>query len=167
MKTDYPIFDIPVYRCNLDEHSIEVENTIEDKLNLMRPPLSDRERWKREIRLRYDDAQWMRWHYTQTVGWLQLRVSGMDVQATEFWATAKRITSTIRHKTFIWNSYKAISVIVLPNMNDADIYSEIDKELLTLAKSKKYRKRYIDLTNFHNVGPFIRWQDLLNPNTIE
>jgi hypothetical protein len=162
MKTDFPIFDIPVYRCTLEEHTIEAEKTIDDKLDVMNPPLSDRERWKREFMLRYDDSQWMRWHYNQTVGWLQLCVSGSDVIATEYWVTAKRITSYLRHKTFIWNDYKAINVIVFPTMSDADIFSEVDKELLSLAKTKKYRNRFIDLTNFHNVGPFIRWRDLLN-----
>ena len=162
MRTDYPIFDIPVYRCTLDLHINEADRIIDAKLDMMHLPLTDRERWKRDIKLRYDDSQWMRWHYTQTVGWLQLCVSGMDIIATEYWVSAKHITPNLQHKTFIWTTYKAISVNVCPHMSDANIYDEVDKELLSLAKTRKYRKRYIDLTNFHNVGPYIRWVDMFS-----
>ena len=166
MRTDFPILDIPVYRCTQEEHAAEVDKIIDSKIDAMRPPLADRARWKRDIVLRYDDAQWMRWQYNQTIGWLQLYVSGMDILATEYWVSAKHITPHLKHKTFAWNCYKAISVVVLPNMSDADIYSEVDMELVSLGNTKKYRKRHIDLTTFHNIGPFIRWQDLLCPNRI-
>jgi len=163
MITNLPFFDIPVYRCTLDEHSKEVENIIENKLDMINPSRSDRDQRRKECELRYNDAQWMCWHYNQTVGWLQLYVSGMDILATEYWVSAKRITSTPRNKTIVWNRYDAISVSVLPYMSDNDIYLEVNKEFLALSKTKKYKKRYIDLTGFHNIGPFIRWWDLVNP----
>ena len=163
MNTDIPIFDIPIYRCTPEEHSLEVEATLNKQLDNMPIQPSERERWKQELRLRHDDKYWMRWRYNHTIGWLQLYTFGADIHACEYWVTAKHITPCPSHKTFAWNKDKAITVVVFPNMSDAEIYSEVDKELLSLAKSKQYRKRYIDLTNFHNIGPYVRWKELLNP----
>jgi hypothetical protein len=157
-----PIFQIPIYRCSPQEHQKEVEEKLQWHLDNMRV-VGDaaRKAWRKKLELRYDNAFWARWRYNHIIGWLRLYVRGSDILAELYWIDAERIVKQPKRKTLVWSSYREIHVSVSPDMSNRETYEALEHALVALQEQRLYRSRYIDMTEFRNLGPYVKWKSLI------
>jgi hypothetical protein len=88
---------------------------------------------------------------------------GRNVIKAEYWRIEnKRIPRIQAKKKFSWRPGNAIEVWFSENSTSDEIYSELLDRLKALQKEDHFKKRYVDLSSFREIGPFVNWRALLN-----
>lgn len=153
-------FEIAVYKSKEDVYNSEMERERQEylsKLMASRDEAPDSyafaEKW-------FDEKNWYPWRYNQIIGWLRLYILGTQVRAEYFFIDAKRITRRIKDKKFLWCGKAFELNFDLPN-SSSTIYSGICKALKGLSKKHPFKKGYIDLEAFYQIGPFVNWRTLI------
>lgn len=155
---DSTFFEIPIYRCTIEQHSKEVEldyQKFAEKCHLMED---------KEIKSYYYPNMWHSWHYNDVIGYLNLYIFGNEIRADLWKVNKERIGKGITKKPFK-HFGKVLESKIPKNLNSTEIFEFIKLELTTLNR-KKYKNRHFDLEALNTIGNFVNWKELkekLNP----
>ena len=152
-------FEIPIYRCPIDQHTKEMER---DKLDWLGPlqetknsapeSFSNAERWWESIR-------WYPWRYNEVIGWLRLFVFGSQIRGELWYTKAKRILPKPKKPMFLRG--EVFLTGFHPRQTDTEILSELKAQLVEFQKSKRMKGRFLDLECFLSIAPSVCWRKLL------
>jgi hypothetical protein len=155
------IFDIPIYRCSLEQHKLELEREKEKFVSIATGDSPEMERLRKNLSILYDDTKWYMWKYNEIIGWINLHSVGHLIKG-DIYLTDKSKKITRRGKKTFINSRIAFDIPIYGRDTSEVIFSKVLERLRSLPKTyQSLRKRYIDLTKFENAGRFIDWYSLV------
>ncbi len=164
LKFERYFFDIVVYRCDPDSFYTERERNVQKHLEwiaqLGGPPREEHPDIYKGSEERFVD-RYGTWRYSQAIGWIRLYVLGRQIRGETWFIDAKRIRQDLAKKNFR-HFGKAFELSFFPGEDSsANIYDQICIALEALRQEKLFKRRYLDLEEFHNIGPFIDWRGLI------
>ncbi|HFK5878493.1 TPA: hypothetical protein ACGYSL_002402 [Legionella pneumophila] len=158
MKID--LLDVPVYRIKEDKYYRGLAEYLDecmDKLG-MQSFLESNPEWRAAHHEMYLKAYGGQWEFNEIIGYIKLFVLGGQVRGEYHQVDAKRIVKT-RKKIIELKSLKLVDEIELPSQgSNHEIYTGILDYLN--ACQKHLKNRYIDLSVFQRIGPYIDWKSL-------
>ena len=170
-RTNYFI-EIPIYRVSQEQYGREVETEKEKVLGSIRDTWSGLSSMPVEVSETYQQVKnnfdrehgTHVWRYNQAIGWLRLFTSDhCHLRADYYWVNAERITKDLKKKHFHdCFDVKTFELDILPAMSSNDIYMLLQQQIEELKRQEPFRKYYIDLEMFQNIGPYIDWRALLD-----
>jgi hypothetical protein len=163
------LFEIPVYRTSFDNYVAEMKA---EKAAYMQRAASGydetyasfnsdpklRDDHLKRMEAWFDRYDWYSWYYNDVVGWIRLEGHWDVIKADYHFAREKRIVRRPKRRSFEWCG-KTLEVWLPHEATSAEIYKLVLSELQQLKRERPFRRRYIDLEAFQNVGPFIDWRN--------
>ena len=152
-------FEMPVYRCSFEDYSAEIQALEAEHVqnygifeNIWLTP-----------RL-YNYRKAGAWRFNQIIGYLRLFVDfGNDVIKAEYWRIEqKRIPPIQGKKKFVYPGGNAIEIWFLRNETSEEIYARLCEGLEAVQNEKRFKRRYIDLGPFYEIGPYIDWRSFMD-----
>jgi hypothetical protein len=168
---DKYFFEIPVYRCTPEQYKEELRLILEDIVQNFQfiskdlPEYDYTQNVQRSFEKRYYG-----YDYNEVVGWIRLYIFGTQIRGIHYFETnlenrnvyKKRLTKGIRKKRF-GESEKAFELTIEKGWCGDEIFSKLLQELESLNKTETpFPKRYFDLEQLKNAGPFIDWRKLVD-----
>ena len=159
-------FEIPIYRCDQNQHEKETEKERTDFI-------ANRFQFAPELPQKIDkqlhtDAEkdfnahcWYPWRYNEIVGWIRLYADGTRIVGELWYIRAKTIRRRLVKKEYSYIPMKFIELNVHSSDSSEDIFKKICAELEQLNSKRLLKKRYMDIDIFKTIGPFIDWRQLL------
>ena|ERR1041384_5875200 len=152
------IFEIPVYRCSLEQHVQEWEKEIEKFKQFIRAH-GGHEPSRRLLEF-FERDHWQPWAYNDVIGFLRVTAFGRQVHA-EFWEhKTKRHVRRPARKVFTWTQtpWKTSCDRFTTSV---EVYHALRDKIERFAQEPHMRRRFVDNEAFLQVGPFINWMALL------
>jgi len=152
-------FEIPVYRCSYEEFHAKLEILEQEHI---RNYGSLESYWRTHELYKYRTSG--PWRFNQIIAYLRLFVDfGRDVFKAEVWRIEQvRIPEFQGKKKYMIRPGNAIEVWVSRKESSKEIYAKLLSDLEALQKEKRYKNRYIDLSAFREIGPFLDWRSFLD-----
>ena len=151
-------FEIPVYRCKIEKHTMEMkkrESEFDNHEIKETAPIS-----YQNLKNHFHKTIWYPWRYNEVIGWVCLYILGNQIRADYYFITAKRIGKGIRKKRFQYFG-KAFEHSLSRNLSSKEIFQEIINQLENLTKNEfPFKGRYIDISTFKTMGEFVDWKSL-------
>jgi hypothetical protein len=155
------IFEIAVYRKKPDALSSDLDNVYVNSIRQISPH-ADLTNFRERPAYRYFcEKQGAPYPYNQVVAWIVLWARNDSILGEFYAVEGKRLTHACKKLPFQWKG-KAFDVYVLDGDTSLTIYEKVRDEILLLSKSGTFRKRFIDLTAFDNLAPYIDWRRILD-----
>ena len=161
------IFDIPVYRTTNEKFDTEIDMLVAKRIEWIvshdpQRRLLSRERQNRQPHTVIAESGGP-WQFNQVVGWLRLYVDPSHVCGELWWVDAKRINRIMRKRRFyLTTASNVLATYFTPEYDSESIYQKTLVDIERLTSERPLKKRYLDLENFRNIGPFINWRVLLD-----
>jgi hypothetical protein len=164
LKFERYFFDIAIYRTAPNFFYAERDENVQKQLDWIEQHGGvEREKYP-DIYKRQEERlteQYDSWPYNEVIGWLRLYVLGDQIRGETWFIDAKQIRRNLAKKRFRHYG-KAFELSFFPGEDSsADIYNQICVTIEELHKEKSFKGRYVDLEEFHNIGPFINWRGLI------
>ena len=161
-------FEIPIYRCDQNQHSKEMENDKEKYIATrfqfaQEIPQNIYEGIRTNAENEFNINHWYSWRYNEIIGWIRFYANGTRILG-ELWLVKKRVSKNLINKRFRYVEMKFIELCLDGNESSINIYEKITNEIIQLSKKRFLRKRYIDTEVLQTIGPFIDWRHLLGLN---
>ena len=165
--TDFYIFDIPIYRCTEENYYTDIEQrrskylkALLSSVHVPRESAPDAYRRIEEHALtKFGEP----WDLNQVVGWLRLYAEASHIGGHLWWLRAHRLSRVMQRKVFfLTTSSNILATYNTPDDDSKTIFLETLAQLENVRREPPLERRYMDLTTFRNVGPFIDWRRLLN-----
>jgi hypothetical protein len=168
-------FEIPIYRVSQEQYGKEIESEKEKLLGPIRDlwkrlsskPVEESEAYQ-QVWNNFDrDHGTHLWRYNQAIGWLRLFTSDhYHIRADYYWVM-ERISKNLKNKHFRYCfEVKTFQIDILPAMTSNDIYILVKQHIEELKRNEPFKKYYVDLEIFQNIGPCIDWRALLDAGVI-
>lgn len=164
-------FEIPIYRVSQEHYGREVETEKEKLLSPLRDlwnrvsskPVEESEAYQ-YVKNNFDREHGTHmWRYNQAIGWLRLFTSDHSHIRVDYYWVKERITKSLKNKLFRYCfEEKTFELDILPAMTSNEIYMLLRERIEELMRKKPFRKYYIDLEPFQNIGTYIDWRALVN-----
>jgi hypothetical protein len=156
-KLDYFFFDIPVYRCSQDKHSAEMDS--EKCRFLGRLQRTSTAEINDDLERLFDREVSYPWRFNDIIGWIRLFVLGPQLRGELWWnRTTRQVKRGRKRFSFDGEAFE----LNLLNVNDStEIVRLILERLNSLNRHFLFKGRYIDLSLFMNLSPYINWQSLM------
>ncbi|MCI5227624.1 MAG: hypothetical protein D3918_13430 [Candidatus Electrothrix sp. AX2] len=156
------IFDIPIYRCDIDKHTHESENEKKKYQSLVVDAHGEEAIGSDSyLRMgeRFDRDHWYPWQFNEIIGYIRIYAIGYHVKG-ELWLTrAKKIRRDLKNKKIFYRG-KAFEHRCFYQSSE-DIFNSIQSEIVAIQNQQEFKKRFVDLSQFLEIGPFIDWPGLL------
>jgi hypothetical protein len=152
-------FEIPIYRCNQDTHTKEMESQLKEYTNEEIKEVAP-ESYQHWINY-FHRSMWYPWKFNEAIGWICLYIFGSQIRGDYFLITSKRIGKGTRNKRFKFYG-KAFEHSLPRNLSSSEIYQEITIALNMLKKNRPFKNRYLDLSSFETIGQFVDWVSLVD-----
>lgn len=163
---DRYIFDIPIYRCDRQRHYAEMDRALQlEKDNLIQISGSTK---PSPYAFRYIDKRTREkcggpWEFNQVIGWLRLFVTPSHIGGHLWFVDAKRINRDMRKKRFYLTSSSNVLATYSRTSDDSTaIFDHTLSCIISFANQGSLKKRFLDVEQFKNIGPFINWRTLLD-----
>ncbi len=155
-------YEIPIYRCNIKKHTDEFDKERKGFTDFFLRHGGDQlpdHSLQKSIQ-RFEERQWYPWLYNEIIGYIRIFTCGTQIRGETWFIDAKRIRRDLKRKRLFYFG-KAFEMDVNIGDSSAEIFKLIITEIKNLYKEKPYKGRYIDITLFLNIGPFVDWKGLL------
>lgn len=153
------IFEVPIYRCSLDEHTKFIDREREQYMAYIgADPVKTPESHASAIRA-FEAERWYSWRYNEVVGWVRVYALGSQVRGELWFVSAKRLLPRGQNR-FVYQG-KAFELHPDLTLSDEAIASEVIDEFRALQRERAFHRRYIDFECLARVAPFVRWRELL------
>lgn len=160
MKKKY-FFDIPIYRLSIHEYKNECDKNIKNGYNCF---FINKDGIKKNELITFDNyykkaiRHYDIWEYNEIIGYIRLYIQGNQIRGEYYQHKSTRIRKT-RIKSFIFKTHKLSPEISIYNKTNFEIYILI---LDYLENCKlELKKRFIDISNFKNIGQYVDWNKLI------
>jgi hypothetical protein len=162
---NFYVFDIPVYLCDKSSYDAKMDKAVEECLTdtfeargLARTTdIEQLIRIRERARVNFGG----RWQYNQIVGWIRLFIEGGGVGGHLWWVNTNLLRRKMR-RTFEFRTASNALATWLPDDADSGLIFKRTLEAVEgLSKVPEFKGRYIDLSVFRRVGPFIDWRGLM------
>lgn len=163
------IFDIAVYSVPSEKFfSVRQKKLQErfDRLNemslgmLKRSPDSN-DQFDRNMKDSFN-KRYGGWQFTQVVGWIRLFSLRGQIRGEYWLVDAERIDIHMSKRNFEYCG-KAFELTYFTDKETSiDIFRQIRKRLEELRQENPFKRRYIDLESFINIGAFVNWRELID-----
>lgn len=159
-------FEIPIYRCNMEHHTDEMNKDKERHINLSLEFSGARTQRERECVIQsaesaFDRSQWYPWRYNEAIGWIRLCQHGRRITGELWFIRAKKIRKGLVRKRFYYHTGKIIELNFRPEDSSERVFCRVCNELERLSCGSRLRKHYVDLQAFQAIGSFVNWRRLL------
>jgi hypothetical protein len=169
-------FQIPIYRCDKEKHKKEMED---DKTRYLKPVIEicgNREAsTAKYAEVYFYEKYWYPWNYNEVVGWLDLYAfinpERARVGAYIWYVDYGKIPKRMSKKKFLLQGggrfhkpYVFEIEFGKPYISSV-ILAALTEQLEALRKNPKFKKRFIDLERFYELGPHVDWDSFLNFKT--
>lgn len=161
-------FDIPVYRISENIYCKEVDKYAEKIICSSSSPhliestkkyYTEHPKEKQEFRARIQNSYGGVWKYNEIIGYMQLYFLGSQIRGQYWQMQGKRIQRT-RRKIFESRTSKLAPEIHIPlSASNEEIFTMILQYLADC--NKELKNRYLDISHFKTIGPYINWQKLM------
>lgn len=153
-------FEIPIYRCDIDTHTSEMEAM---KKKYVNPDWEETAPESYQNMIYYFERdKWYPWRYNEVIGWICLYIFGNQVRGDLWFEDSKRIGKGVRKKKFIYYG-KAFEVSIYKDWTSEQIFNKIIDQLEALKRSDTtFKKRHIDVKAFKIIGEFVDWKALVD-----
>lgn len=156
-------FIIPVYRLSQDDYLAQMA---EEKNKVFTPEketfLENNPNYKILAEEAFIKSYGGKWEFNEILGYIKLHILGTQVRGEYYENDKKRHVKT-RIKQFTYITHKLAIEVELPlQKNNTSIYLAILNYLGRCAKDKKLRNRFVDISYFKKIGPYIDWLKLIN-----
>ncbi|MCI5114626.1 MAG: hypothetical protein D3921_05770 [Candidatus Electrothrix sp. AW1] len=95
----------------------------------------------------------------EIIGYIRIYAIGYHVKG-ELWLTrAKKIRRDLKNKKIFYRG-KAFEHRCFYQSSE-DIFNSIQSEIVAIQNQQEFKKRFVDLSQFLEIGPFIDWPGLL------
>ena len=150
-------FEIPIYRCNSKQHSLEYKSYCNKVLNKI-DKVKDYNHYQDCIDF-LNEHFYYEWKYNETIGYINLFILGSQLRG-EYWLIDKlRINKGITKKKYKFIG-KILEKEIPQNLNSEEIFNFIIKNLIILNKSE-FKTRVLFLNTFYSIGKFVNWVSLI------
>ena len=156
--TEPTFFEIPIYRCTLNEHTAYMQ--IEESKIKEAVPSTLYPESAQAILNNFHASIWYPWKYNEIIGYLNLYIMGSQFRADLWLAKKLRYNRGITKKTFKYYG-KALEKQMPRNKSSEEIFEFMLEELKKL-NERDFRKHYFDLKTFKVIGKFINWIELID-----
>jgi hypothetical protein len=155
--SDLYIFDIPIFRCELNKWSDEIKNEKKkladyfQGLNKELPfPFSYYEKMA-DTSMR---SRWNAFYYSELVGMIRIKISDMQIIG-DLWFIKQNPNRTPKNKTwtFVEPEFK---ITILNKFSNKEIFHLIEEKLLQIKL-----KGFIDMSVFKNTGKYIDYLSIM------
>lgn len=165
MRDQY-VFDIPVYRSTSDEFDKEIDMCVTTRVKWIESYGPQQRPLNQEMRDRQLHSVIAEsggpWQFNQVVGWLRLFVEGSTIGCHLWWVDAKRLNRRMRKKRLYLTTFSDVLGAWFPDQSSSEIFEKLDSRLSDITRRPPYVNRYVDLSVFHRLGPFIDWRGMLD-----
>lgn len=155
--TEPIFFEIPIYRCSLQSHTIDMQ--LEEAKIIESVPKELYPESHQSILNNFHTSLWYPWKYNEIIGYLNLYIMGGQFRANIFMVDKKRYDKGITKKKYI-SLGKTLERHIPRSKSSEEIFKFIIEELVNLNK-RDYEKFHFDLRTFKVVGNFINWLELV------
>jgi len=142
---DIILFDIPIYRCSLNNSMNDI-----------------RERKERDIRYRESmglppiQYVYPSWRYNEIIGWVNISIWNNRIRA-EYWLVKQRVVKWLRRKDFEHRGKLFVYHLKRKKeVTSTEIFNDLNHKLKSSIK-ELFPKYHLDTTCFENLGPYIAW----------
>lgn len=164
--SDQYVFDIPVYRSTSGEFDKEIDIYVTKLLEWIESYGPQQRPLNQEMRDRQLHSVIAEsggpWQFNQVVGWLRLFVEGSTIGCHLWWVDAKRLNRRMRKKRLYLTTFSDVLGAWFPDHSSSEIFEKLDSRLCDITRRSPYVNRYVDLSVFHRLGPFIDWRGMLD-----
>jgi hypothetical protein len=152
-------FEIPVYRCNRQEYTEDLE---ERKAKLFHglPSSMIESTANREILNFHYSNIWKPYDYNEIIGYIGLYVLGSQIRG-HYYFIKGQVRKNRVNKRFEQRG-KAFEHTIHRDRSNEQIFEEIIQKLKKINNVKPFAGRHIDLQAFLIVGVFLDWRALLD-----
>lgn len=102
------------------------------------------------------------WKFNQIVGYIVITYRANTIWLTLFQTKEKRIPYCSTRKPFLVREDHPGNHFVIDHKTNEEILSNIRKELKTLQPDLIHKNRFIDLTVFENIAPYLDFNTLIS-----
>lgn len=165
-----PIFEIAVYRKSPRELEVEYDTSLTKHLQLLEPQYPTIQIYKpkyqglRFIRDKFWEKYGEPYPYNQVVGWVVLFAKRDQVLAEYYKITEKRLTQNCRRHR-VKGQGICFAIYLAGNETSKQIVAEIAEKLRLLTAESPFKGRYVDITAFMHLAPYINWKRLIREST--
>ena len=156
------IFDIPIYRCDIDKHTHELENERKKYQRLVVDAHGEEaigSDFYQRMGEYFDRDHWYPWRFNEIIGYIRIYAIGYHVKGELWLIKAKKIRRGLKNKKIFYRG-KAFELRCFQTQSSEDIFDTIQLEVVTMQSQERFKKRLIDLSQFREIGPFIDWHGL-------
>jgi hypothetical protein len=157
-------FDLPVYRLEKDKYYSQMDKWIKTKLGATGNPIQEeiiKKYPEEKIRIgdNYRKIYGGAWEYNEIIGFIRLHFWGTQIRG-EYWQHKAIKMMRTRRKQYEYVTHKLAVENNLPLIKpNREIYNKI-MEYIHRCK-KELKNRYIDISIFETIGPYINWRKLI------
>jgi hypothetical protein len=160
MPADERFFEIPIYRCSLEEHSKELENEKEAYVK--------RNNWTNEDSLAirftrlFEEREWYPWRYNEIIGWVRIFRLGSQIRG-ELWGVSQRVSRKLVKKKFFYigKLFEYSIAFKLKNLTNKRITQIVKDEIKSGLVGSKFERYHVDWENYERITRYFSWKDAM------
>lgn len=160
-KPETYLFEIPVYRCEPERHTAEMDAARNAALAPFRGlEGSSAANFYGHY---FEEHKWFPWRYNEIVAWIRVFADGTQVKG-ELWSVRERITRQLRRKHFVHAGwiFECDPIAELgSNAEPRDVHCHVRKAIKSAADAGWTRRFSIDLECFDNAARYLDWRSIL------
>ncbi len=162
---DFYVFDIPVYRVSKERYHSEREKAVETiTFAVCEGQGIARSRVPETVR-NIEFYSRCPWQFNDVVGWVRLFIEGCSVGGHLWWVEGKRLQVRMKKRFYLTATSNSLHTHFPPPADSKAIFQGTLEALESLSKRKPLKGRFMDLSIFRRVGPFIDWRKLIDSTT--
>jgi len=157
------VFELPIYRLTNSHFEKEIDHYVKNAIPYSKQDLIELqgEKGKRIYGRVWGDIKAMteyKWKFNEIVGFITICLNQEIIFGEIFLKKTDRIRKNSKAKIDFYDCGFKI------RFDEEDLNDEIFSKILTaikeLQKSSKFKNRFIDISKFKTIGPFIDWKNL-------
>ena len=154
-------FDIPIYRCTLEVHTVEMMKARKQFLDYYRrPPIRASKDQLETYGHSWDAHSWTSWHFNEVIGWVRLYVRWDEIMGDLWEIRAKR--PRFGNKKVFRNGGDYFKLRPDNAASSAEISDLVRQKVQEIQKLPRLKNRHFDFEAFDEIRRFVDWQALID-----
>jgi hypothetical protein len=156
-------FDIPIYRCPIEVHTVEMAKAKKKYLDYYkRPQINASKDQLAAFGHRWDAESWSSWHFNEVIGWVRLYVRWDEIMGDLWEITAPHPQLGTKKVFKCGGDY--FKLRPEKDASSAEISDLLRGRVQYIQKLPRMKKRHFDFEEFDEIRRFVDWRALIDSN---
>lgn len=168
MLVEKYVFDIAIYSVPSEKFFSIRQKKLQEHFDFLNEASSDLPKMSPDSNDEFDrnmknsfNRRYGGWQFTQVVGWIRLFPLRKQMRGEYWFVDANRIDVHMNKRNFEYCGKAFELTYFTGEETSIEIFCQIKRRLEELKNENPFKRRYVDMETFINIGAFVNWRGLI------